>query len=127
MLRHARHLMQKEGLQNILLIRGTAFCLPFIDAAFPYVNCCGALHLFDRPDAALEEIRRILGRAGHLCVQTTIRPERSAGISYFLERFIRFGFFNENELLKQLELRDFHIVESERHRISFTFLAELAA
>jgi ubiquinone/menaquinone biosynthesis C-methylase UbiE len=125
MLRHARRLMEKEGIRNIRWIRGTAFCLPFVDAAFLYVNCCGALHLFDRPGAALDEIQRILDRTGHLCVQTTIRPERSAGMAYFLERFIRFGFFNQEELLEQLKLRGFSLVESERHRISFTFLAKL--
>jgi ubiquinone/menaquinone biosynthesis C-methylase UbiE len=126
MLRHARRLMVKEAVQNILYVRGTAFCLPFVDAAFPYINCCGALHLFDRPGAALDEIRRILGPGGFLCAQTTIRPERSAGIAYFLEQFIRFGFFREEELLKQLKIRDFHVLERERHRISFTFLARRA-
>jgi ubiquinone/menaquinone biosynthesis C-methylase UbiE len=88
------------------------------------VNCCGALHLFDRPDDALTEIRRVLVRGGHLCVQTTIRPTRSAGMAYFLERFIRFGFFDEAGLLKKLALNGFRLIESERHRISFTFLAE---
>jgi SAM-dependent methyltransferase len=126
MLNQARRLAKKEGMQNILFIRGTAFCLPFIDAAISYVNCCGALHLFDRPDAALREIKRVLGLSGRLCVQTTIRPARSAGFAYFLERFIRFGFFNENELMEQLKLQGFNVVESERHRISFTFLAKHA-
>jgi SAM-dependent methyltransferase len=124
MLRQARRMVKKENIQNILLLRGTAFCLPFIDETFPYVNCCGALHLFDRPDDALMEIRRVLVRGGHLCVQTTIRPARSAGMAYFLERFIRFGFFDEAGLLKKLGLNGFRLIESERHRISFTFLAE---
>jgi len=126
MLRHARRLAEAEDIKNVLFIRGTAFSLPFADATFQYVNCCGALHLFDRPAAALKEIRRVLGRAGRLCVQTTIRPQRSAGIAYFLERFIRFGFFKEDELLGQIELEGFKVIEQERHRISFTFLAELA-
>jgi ubiquinone/menaquinone biosynthesis C-methylase UbiE len=107
----------------VLFIRATAFSMPFADASFSYVNCCGALHLFDRPDAALKEIGRILTPGGHLCVQTTIRPARSAGFAYFLERFIRFGFFDEPELREKLQLEGFRIVESERHRISFTFLA----
>ena len=125
MLMRAQRLMEKEGPQNILFIRASAFCLPFVDAAFPYVNCCGALHLFDQPDAALKEIGRILVNGGRLSVQTTIRPNRSAGFAYFLERFIRFGFFNENELRAQMKLRGFNLLEWERHRISFTFLARL--
>jgi ubiquinone/menaquinone biosynthesis C-methylase UbiE len=112
--------------QNILYVRASAFCLPFADATFPYVNCCGALHLFDRPEAALREIHRILGPGGHLCVQTTIRPNRSAGMAYLLERFIRFGFFNEGKLREYMTLQGFSLVECERHRVSFTFLAKRA-
>lgn len=123
MLKHARRLADREGIRNILFIRGTVFQLPFQEAAFPYVNCCGALHLFDSPDAALKEIERILRPGGLLCVQTTIRPSRSAGMAYILERLIRFGFFGESELQKLLNLHGFSLVESERHRISYTFLA----
>jgi ubiquinone/menaquinone biosynthesis C-methylase UbiE len=126
MLRHAQRLAEREGVCSVLFIRATAFCLPFGDSTFPYVNCCGALHLFDRPITALAEIARVLEPGGYLCVQTTLRPARSAGFAYFLERFVRFGFFNEAELRNQLALQGFEIVESERHRISFTFLAKRA-
>jgi ubiquinone/menaquinone biosynthesis C-methylase UbiE len=126
MLSRAQRVLEKEGSGNVLFVRATAFSLPFKDSAFPYVNCCGALHLFDRPSDALAEIARVLEPGGHFCVQTTIRPARSAGFAYFLERFIRFGFFDETELREQLRLRGFSIVESERHRISFTFLARRA-
>jgi len=124
MLTRAQGLVQREGLRNLLFIRATAFSLPFADSVFPYVNCCGALHLFDRPEAALKEIRRVLKPGGCLCVQTTIRPARSAGFAYFLERFIRFGFFGEPGLRDLLRREGLEITESERHRISFTFLAK---
>jgi ubiquinone/menaquinone biosynthesis C-methylase UbiE/uncharacterized protein YbaR (Trm112 family) len=127
MLARAHKLMTEEGMVNVLFMRATAFSLPFADSSFPYVNCCGALHLFDRPLAALKEIARILTPGGYLCVQTTIRPAQSAGFAYLLERFIRFGFFDESELREQLRLGGFEIVESERHRISFTFLAKRAS
>ena len=124
MLMHAQKQMKREGAENILFVRASAFSLPFVDNAFQYVNCCGALHLFDRPEAALKEVARVLDAKGYLSVQTTIRPVRSAGVAYFLERFIRFGFFNEEQLRKLLGQHHFTIVESERHRISFTFLAK---
>jgi ubiquinone/menaquinone biosynthesis C-methylase UbiE len=127
MLSHAQRQIQKEGLKNILLIRASAFSMPFADATFQYVNCCGALHLFDRPEAALKEIARVLNREGYLGVQTTIRPARSAGMAYVLEKFIRFGFFDEPELRELLAAHGFHIVDNERHRISFTFLARRGA
>ncbi|HYK89785.1 MAG TPA: class I SAM-dependent methyltransferase [Acidobacteriota bacterium] len=125
MLRHAQRLIRGEGLKNIVLIRGSAFHLPFIAASFTYVNCCGALHLFDKPDDALKEIGRVLRAQGLLCVQTTIRPDRSVGLAFFLERFIRFGFFGEAGLIEKMSCHGFNILESERHRISFTFLARL--
>lgn len=123
MLLHAQKTLSKERLQNILLIRATAFAMPFVDGAFQYINCCGALHLFDKPALALKEIARVLDEKGLLCVQTTIRPSRSAGIAYILEKFIRFGFFDESELRDLLRSHGFEILESERHRISFSFLA----
>lgn len=123
MLFHARRLLAREGLKNVILMRGTAFHLPFIAGAFPCVNCCGALHLFDQPDLALREIERVLHCSGHFSAQTTIRPEHAGGIAYLLERFIRFGFFNEAELRERVRLHGLQILEHERHRISFTFLA----
>ncbi|MBZ5498334.1 MAG: class I SAM-dependent methyltransferase [Acidobacteriia bacterium] len=123
MLRHARRLLEGDDLRNVVLMRGTAFRLPFISGTFQYINCCGALHLFDQPDLALKEIDRVLHSAGHLSVQTTIRPEHSGGVTYFLERFIRFGFFNETELRERVRLHGLKMLASERHRISYTFLA----
>jgi SAM-dependent methyltransferase len=123
MLRQARRSAQREGLSNVVLMRGTAFRLPFVDGAFHQINCCGALHLFDQPDLALSEIVRVLDPAGAVSVQTTIRPVHSGGMAYFLERFIRFGFFDQEDLTRRLELQGLHILESERHRISYSFLA----
>jgi ubiquinone/menaquinone biosynthesis C-methylase UbiE len=126
MLLHAQKQIRREGIQNILFVRASAFSMPFVDRAFHYVNCCGALHLFDRPEIALREVARVLDVDGFFCVQTTIRPARSAGIAYFLERFIRFGFFDEAQLRELLKQEKLSLVESERHRISFTFLAKSA-
>jgi ubiquinone/menaquinone biosynthesis C-methylase UbiE len=123
MLSQAKRMIDKERMENILLIRASAFRMPFVDGAFHHVNCCGALHLFDRPAAALKEIGRILEPGGSFSVQTTIRPNRSAGMAYILEKFIRFGFFDEEELRELLKVQSFSIIKSERHRISFTFLA----
>jgi len=123
MLRCAHRLVEKNRIRNILLVRATALKIPFVDGAFSYVNCCGALHLFWQTDTALKEIRRIIRPGGGFSVQTTIRPKRSAGFAYIMERFIRFGFFSEKELREKIASEGFTLVESERHRISFTFLA----
>jgi SAM-dependent methyltransferase len=122
MLRRARWLASRDGIGNIMLVRGSAFRLPFVDGTFSCVNCCGALHLFDEPEQALAEMRRVLTPGGRLCVQTTIRPTGSAGIAHFLEKFIRFGFFSEHALDEMIRRRGFQLVQSERHRISLTFV-----
>ncbi len=124
MLLQARRGVVREGLLRVFLIRGTVFRMPFIEGSFSYMNCCGALHLFDRPDDALQEMKRVLAPRGRLCVQTTIRPARSGGFAWFLERFIRFGFFQEEDLRSRIDRNGFDICQSERHRISYTFLAE---
>lgn len=124
MLTRAGRLAARERLGNVVFVRASAFSLPFTDSSLPYVNCCGALHLFDRPADALKEIARVLEPGGCLSVQTTIRPARSAGFAFFLERFIRFGFFDEPGLRKMLQREGFEISSSERHRISFTFAAK---
>lgn len=123
MLRRAQALAAQESLPNIIFIRGTVFKLPFVSGAFSFVNCCGALHLFDRPDPALKEIGRVLDGGGHLSIQTTIRPSHTPGFAYLLERLIRFGFFDEEELREKLRLHGLRILASERHRISYTLLA----
>ena len=122
MLRRAQRLLRKTDLRNVLFLRGSACQIPFADGTFSYVNCCGALHLFDRPRQALGEINRVLAGGGHLAVQTVIRPVRSGGLAYLLERFIRFGFFDMNELDEMLRSCRFDIQMRERHRMSYTFL-----
>jgi SAM-dependent methyltransferase len=127
MLDRAQWLAHREGTANLAFIRGTVFRLPFVAGAFPTINCCGALHLFDQPDAALREMGRVLRPGGHVSIQTTIRPDHSGGVAYFLERFIRFGFFKEDELKERMLRHGFEILRSERHRISFTLLARKTA
>jgi ubiquinone/menaquinone biosynthesis C-methylase UbiE/uncharacterized protein YbaR (Trm112 family) len=122
MLRHAGKVLRRSSLRNVVLVRGSAFRLPFAEGVFTYVNCCGALHLFDDPDRALAEIRRVLTPGGFMSVQTTLRPARSAGIALILERFIRFGFFEEQLLEQMLQKHGFRRTTGERHRISYTFL-----
>ena len=127
MLSRARRLAAREGLANLVLLRGTVFRLPFIDAAFPSVNCCGALHLFDRPEEALAEIGRVLCRGGRLALQTALRPARTSLLFRALERSIRFGSFEEGELREMLRGQRLEVLESERHGISCTLLARKAA
>jgi len=105
MLRQARKKAVRAGLQNILFVRGSAFSLPFRNGALDAVLCSGALHLFERPEAALAEIARTMSRDGCFVCQTTLKPKHSAGLVPFLDHVIRFGFFDSAEDLNEKLLR----------------------
>ena len=93
MLRRSRQLLLAQGCKA-LLARASAFRLPFPDSIFDAILCSGALHLFDRPEAALREISRTLRTGGDFICQTTLKPRHSAGLATILDKIIRFGFFS---------------------------------
>jgi ubiquinone/menaquinone biosynthesis C-methylase UbiE len=105
MLRQARRKAIRSGLRNILFVRGSAFSIPLRNGVLDAVLCSGALHLFDRPDAAVAEIARSMSHHGCFVCQTTLKPKHSAGLAPFLERVIRFGFFDSAEDLNERLLR----------------------
>lgn len=74
---------RQGGLANVGFVRGTALDLPVFDARLDVVNCCGALHLFPDPVAALAEIRRVLVPRGRLTLATVRRVEL---VAWVLER-----------------------------------------
>lgn len=59
MLARAANRVRREGLGNIVLVRGDALALPFRDAAFAKVNCSGGLHQMPDLDRALGEMARV--------------------------------------------------------------------
>ncbi len=61
---------QDEHIENVVYMRGTAMELPFADAFFDVVNCCGALHLFPDPIKALENISRVIKPTGRFTLGT---------------------------------------------------------
>jgi ubiquinone/menaquinone biosynthesis C-methylase UbiE/uncharacterized protein YbaR (Trm112 family) len=105
MLRQARKKAVRSGLQNILFVRGSAFSIPFRNGVLDAVLCSGALHLFDRPEAAVAEIARTMSRHGRFVCQTTLKPKHSAGLAPFLHHVVRFGFFDSAEDLNEKLLR----------------------
>lgn len=70
MLRHAKGLVNRDGLSNVMLLQGDALALPFSSGRFDVVNCGGALHLFGDLARALGEINRILKEGGHFTFAT---------------------------------------------------------
>jgi ubiquinone/menaquinone biosynthesis C-methylase UbiE len=124
MLHRARRKAAIEGVRNILLVRGSAFRLPFRAGCFDTILCSGALHLFDRPESTLKEIARTLSPNGRFVCQTTLRPRRSLGGAWLLDRIIRFGFFKSPEdLNEKLKTAGIIVQEAWSQRIAYLFLA----
>jgi SAM-dependent methyltransferase len=75
MLRHALRRARAERLPNVSFVRGDALRLPFADARFDAVNCCGALHLFPDAARALSAVYRVLRPGGRFTVAAVRRNE----------------------------------------------------
>jgi SAM-dependent methyltransferase len=124
MLRRAQRALIRRGIANVLLVRGSAFHLPFRPQTFDATLCSGALHLFDRADLALCEVSRTLQPEGAFVCQTTIKPKRSAGIATFLDRIIRFGFFTSTSAVsKEVGAAGLQINWQWHQRIIYLFRA----
>lgn len=61
--------------------KGNAEALPFKDASFDLVTCQFGLMLFDRPEAALREIRRVLALKGQAACLVWDLPKKNAAFA----------------------------------------------
>jgi SAM-dependent methyltransferase len=73
MLEWASRKAAEEGVDNVVFLRARVPELPFDDAFFDCVNCCGALHLFPNADKAIKQIVRILKPGGRFTAGTIRR------------------------------------------------------
>lgn len=58
---------------NVAYVRASATALPFRDSSFDAICCFAALHLFDDPEAALDEFARVLTPGGRVAIFTSCR------------------------------------------------------
>ena len=94
--------------ENLVLFRASATELPFRDASFDACCCFAALHLFDDPFAALDEIRRVLRPGGRIALMTSIRRELTLRpLKPLLERASGMRLFEGDEIVAALEHRGF--------------------
>jgi ubiquinone/menaquinone biosynthesis C-methylase UbiE len=104
MLRYASQRVREEGLDNVVLIHGTALQLPFPADRFDLVNCCGALHLFPDVPRVLSEVHRVLKPGGCFTVAAVYRRDgRIAAVGAAYRRQV-FGVdaFSRGELESRL-------------------------
>jgi len=70
MLARAAVRVRRAGLANVLLVRGDALALPFVDGAFVKANCSGGLHQMPDLPRALGEMARVTARGGRFAAST---------------------------------------------------------
>ena len=68
---------EREGLTNIVFLRGDAAALPFLDGSFTVVVCRYALHHFPDRDAVMAEIARVLRPYGRLGLADLVVDEHA--------------------------------------------------
>ena len=66
MLARAARRVAREGLTNVLLVRGDALALPVHDGAFAKVNCSGGLHQLPDLPCAFAELARVAAPGARL-------------------------------------------------------------
>jgi ubiquinone/menaquinone biosynthesis C-methylase UbiE len=96
------------GVDNLMLVRGDATALPFVDSSFDAVCCFAALHLFGDPFAALDEMRRVLAPGGRIALMTSVRRQLTLRpLKPVIERASGMRLFEGDEIAGALEQRGF--------------------
>jgi SAM-dependent methyltransferase len=100
--------LRRAETENLILIRGDATAQPFRDASFDAACCFAALHLFEDPFAALDEMRRVLKPGGRIALMTSVRREVTLRpLKPVLERASGVRIFEGDEIVTALEQRGF--------------------
>jgi SAM-dependent methyltransferase len=84
MLDQARALAMAEGCKNVSWHQGDVYGLPFADDSFDIVTCRFAFHHFARPQAALDEMKRVCRPGGTVLVCDAFAsddPEKAAAFN----------------------------------------------
>lgn len=108
MLRRGAGELAEAGAANVVLVRGDATALPFLDGAFDAACCFAALHLFADPLAALDQMRRVLAPGGRIALMTSVRRKLTPSlVRPVVERASGMRLFEPDEIVQALTDRGF--------------------
>jgi ubiquinone/menaquinone biosynthesis C-methylase UbiE len=101
--------LRRSAHRNVVLVRGSALALPFVDDSFDAVCCFAALHLFDDPFAGLDEMTRVLTPGGRIALMTSVQRQLAprGPLKPLTERLSGMRVFGQKELVEALQERDF--------------------
>lgn len=107
---------RRAGIENVVLLRGDAARLPFVEESFDCACCFAALHLFADPFGAIDEMRRVLRPGGRIAIMTSIRRQVTVRpMKPVVERLSGMRVFEPEEITGALADRGFTDV---RKRVS---------
>jgi SAM-dependent methyltransferase len=96
------------GVDNLVLVRGDATALPFLDTRFDAVCCFAALHLFGDPFEALDEMHRVLAPGGRIALMTSVRRQLTLRpLKPVIERTSGMRLFESDQVIEALRHRGF--------------------
>jgi ubiquinone/menaquinone biosynthesis C-methylase UbiE len=109
MLQRGAEDLRLSGLRNLSLMRASATELPFVDSSFDAVCCFAALHLFDDPLAALDEMTRVLTPGGRIALMTSVQRQLAPRGPFrpLTERLSGMRVFTAEEIVEALQFRGF--------------------
>jgi SAM-dependent methyltransferase len=101
--------LRRSGLKNLALIRGDATRLPFVDDSFDATCCFAALHLFEDPFSALDEMTRVLTPGGRIALMTSVQRKLAprGPVKPIAERLSGMRVFGQDEIAEALEQRGY--------------------
>jgi ubiquinone/menaquinone biosynthesis C-methylase UbiE len=101
--------VRSSRLRNLVLVRGSAMELPFVDDSFDAVCCFAALHLFEDPFGGLDEMRRVLTPGGRIALMTSVQRQLGprGPLKPLTERLSGMRVFGQQEIVEALQERGF--------------------
>ena len=96
---------------RVSFIQGSSECLPFADDAFNKALAVHTIYFWQRPEAHLAEIARVLRPNGRFCL--------CFGDEVFMRNlpFVQYGFqlYDTSQVVRKLNLAGFHVTQSLIH------------
>lgn len=124
MLVQGRKIARREGLSQILFLRGDIYRLPFSSASLERVHCGGALHLFGNLIPIWAEVSRVLKPGGVFTAMTLTQAQGLVGrLQQALVERGKATFFDPGKLSRDLQAVGLSSFKHRQHRVTLLFCA----